>query len=422
MPPSLEERRPTMSPQLARRVAILGGFAFVLFAALFFRLWFLQVLSGEDYVSQAAQNRVRKVRIEAPRGDIVDRYGKTLVKTRQAAVVQILPSELPESEREIADAYGSRVSAAERARLAAGDQLRTLERRWRTAARGRKGKRRLTAAQRNERRRDARLQAGPRRRRAADAGRPEGPDALHAPRPHPRGAAAHDPPARDPAGRADALRRRHDQDRRRLGRLQLPQGAPGPVPRRQARDPVPARLPVQDARRPAVRHPARNLAGRAQAQALPRRRPGHADRQGRGGGDLRPLPARHGRLLPPGRRRARAPVRRPRALSRPPRQARAGPAGAPDHRPVAAARRAAGGERGVAAASINGAQAGAFVAMDPRNGEVLALGSVPELRREPVRQADQPGALRPAQLRGRAASRCSTGRSRASIRPARPSS
>ena len=48
MPPSLEERRPTMSPQLARRVAILGGFAFVLFAALFFRLWFLQVLSGED--------------------------------------------------------------------------------------------------------------------------------------------------------------------------------------------------------------------------------------------------------------------------------------------------------------------------------------------------------------------------------------
>src|SRR3954454_22661052 len=96
-PPKLEERRPTMWPQLARRVAILGGFAFVLFAALFFRLWFLQVLSGEDYVSQAAQNRVRRIRIEAPRGDIVDRNGKTLVKTRQAAVVQILPSPAPAS-------------------------------------------------------------------------------------------------------------------------------------------------------------------------------------------------------------------------------------------------------------------------------------------------------------------------------------
>src|SRR4051794_15779754 len=151
MPPPLEERRPTMSPQLARRVAILGGFAFVLFAALFFRLWFLQVLSGEDYVSQAAQNRVRRIRIEAPRGDIVDRNGKTLVKTRQAAVVQLLPSQLPASERNMAAAYGTRVSASERARLAAGDQLRNLERRRRV--RGPDGKvRKLTLQQRRERR------------------------------------------------------------------------------------------------------------------------------------------------------------------------------------------------------------------------------------------------------------------------------
>src|SRR6185436_20012460 len=34
-------------------------------------------------------------------------------------------------------------------------------------------------------------------------------------------------------------------------------------------------------------------------------------------------------------------------------------------------------QRGVQAASVNGAKAGAFVAMDPRNGEVLALGSYP---------------------------------------------
>src|SRR3954454_12986865 len=144
-PPKLEERRPTMSPQLAKRVAIIGGFAFVLFAALFFRLWFLQVLSGEDYVSQAAQNRVRKVRIEAPRGDIVDRNGKTLVKTRQAAVVQILPNELPASERDLAATYGSRVSASERARLAAGDRLKAFERRTRKV-------KKLSRAQRRQRR------------------------------------------------------------------------------------------------------------------------------------------------------------------------------------------------------------------------------------------------------------------------------
>src|SRR4051794_18237025 len=134
-----------MSPQLAMRVAVLGGLAFVLFAALFFRLWFLEVLSGESYVSQAAQNRVRKIRIEAPRGDIVDRNGKTLVKTRQAAVVQILPSELPASERDLAATYGSQVSASERRRLAAAASLREFERR-------RKHHRKLTTAQRRHRR------------------------------------------------------------------------------------------------------------------------------------------------------------------------------------------------------------------------------------------------------------------------------
>ncbi len=148
MPTPLEDRRPTMSPQLARRVAILGGAAFILFAALFFRLWFLQVLSGHEYVAEAAQNRVRKVKIEAPRGNIVDRNGRTLVKTRQAAVVQILPGELPESEKDLAAAYGTRVSAAERERLAAAQRLRELRRRG-----SRRQQRHLTAAEQRERRR-----------------------------------------------------------------------------------------------------------------------------------------------------------------------------------------------------------------------------------------------------------------------------
>ena len=95
MPQRVEERLPAITPQLAWRVAVLAGIAFVMFGIVFFRLWFLQVLSGEDYVSQAAENRVRKVRIEAPRGDIVDRNGTVLVKTRVAPVVQLLPSALP---------------------------------------------------------------------------------------------------------------------------------------------------------------------------------------------------------------------------------------------------------------------------------------------------------------------------------------
>ena len=45
MPSPIEDRRPPITPQLAVRVAVLGGVAFVLFAIIFFRLWFLQVLT-----------------------------------------------------------------------------------------------------------------------------------------------------------------------------------------------------------------------------------------------------------------------------------------------------------------------------------------------------------------------------------------
>jgi penicillin-binding protein 2 len=113
MPQRIPERVPPITPQLAWRVAVLGGVAFVLFGIVFFRLWFLQVLSGQDYVSIARENRVRKVRIEAPRGDIVDTNGVKLVGTKQAAVVQMLPNDLPDSVRRQADDYRKALAQAE---------------------------------------------------------------------------------------------------------------------------------------------------------------------------------------------------------------------------------------------------------------------------------------------------------------------
>jgi penicillin-binding protein 2 len=379
MPPSLEERRPTMSPQLARRVAILGGFAFVLFAALFFRLWFLQVLSGEDYVSQAAQNRVRKVRIEAPRGDIVDRYGKTLVKTRQAAVVQILPSELPESEREIADAYGARVSAAERARLAAGDQLRTLERRWRTAAKGRKkGQRRLTAAQRKERRRLTRASKQAR-------------------------AVAVPPMPADPKVRTlyTRLGRILEVRPRTIHRRVIQQVAQTPYAAVTIKTDVGSAafnyLKERQAQFPGVKpeiqylrdYPYKTLGAQLfgtlreiSPDELKLKRYRGVDQGTRIGKDgveetydryLRGTDGYYRQVVDalgrPCDDPARCPVRRVKPEQG--QQVRL----TIDLSLQRAAQRAV--ERGVAAASINGAQAGAFVAMDPRNGEVLALGSVP---------------------------------------------
>jgi penicillin-binding protein 2 len=99
---TLERARPSdpripVSPQLALRVAILGGVAMAMFAIVFFRLWYLQVLTGEQYVQQANANRVRNLPIPSPRGQILDREGKPIVTSRVTNAVQIVPSALPPS-------------------------------------------------------------------------------------------------------------------------------------------------------------------------------------------------------------------------------------------------------------------------------------------------------------------------------------
>lgn len=90
-----EDRRAPMTPQLARRVAIVGTFALAMFGIIFFRLWFLQILSGDQYVKAATGNRVRDIAIAAPRGMILDSSGTTLVDSTRALALQISPLDLP---------------------------------------------------------------------------------------------------------------------------------------------------------------------------------------------------------------------------------------------------------------------------------------------------------------------------------------
>jgi penicillin-binding protein 2 len=110
-PVAAEDRRAPITPQLALRVAVLGGVAFVLFAIIFFRLWYLQVLSGDQYLQQARDNRVRELRVQAPRGNVLDRDGNVLVENRAATVVQLDPEALPAAERNAAATWGQRMTA-----------------------------------------------------------------------------------------------------------------------------------------------------------------------------------------------------------------------------------------------------------------------------------------------------------------------
>ena len=110
-----DDRRPPLTPQLAVRVTIIGGVALAMFAIIFFRLWFLQVLSGSEYVADAKTNRTRKVLVAPPRGEIVDRNGAVLVKSREAIAVQIVPTELRPSVRNPTISQLARPPAADRA-------------------------------------------------------------------------------------------------------------------------------------------------------------------------------------------------------------------------------------------------------------------------------------------------------------------
>jgi penicillin-binding protein 2 len=92
-PPRVDEWR--LTPKLALRVAVIGGAIFVVFAALFLRLWALQVLSGTKYVAQTQANQYRTVRVQAKRGPILDRNGHVLVTNKAATAVELWPADLP---------------------------------------------------------------------------------------------------------------------------------------------------------------------------------------------------------------------------------------------------------------------------------------------------------------------------------------
>jgi penicillin-binding protein 2 len=68
------------------------------FAVLFLRLWALQVLNGTQYLRAAQNNQLRTVRVQAPRGPILDRYGRVLVSNVAGMTIQIWPSDLPKDK------------------------------------------------------------------------------------------------------------------------------------------------------------------------------------------------------------------------------------------------------------------------------------------------------------------------------------
>ena len=111
------------------RLLVIQALVFSLFATLFVRLYYLQVVSGDEYHAQAADQSVREIVVQPQRGLIVDAQGRPLVANRMSWVVSIdrtLLGKLSEPQQErllerIADAVGLAPTRIRRSLVTCGE-------------------------------------------------------------------------------------------------------------------------------------------------------------------------------------------------------------------------------------------------------------------------------------------------------------
>ncbi|MGE5720784.1 MAG: penicillin-binding transpeptidase domain-containing protein, partial [Nocardioidaceae bacterium] len=81
--------RATARQKSRLRLIVVQAIVLSLFVTLFARLWYLQVLGGEAYQAQAAEQSVRELVVQPARGLIVDDMGRPLVANRTSWVVTV---------------------------------------------------------------------------------------------------------------------------------------------------------------------------------------------------------------------------------------------------------------------------------------------------------------------------------------------
>jgi len=81
----------------------------LLFTALISRLWYLQIVNGDDYRISALANQARRIRSHAPRGAIIDRNGVVLATNRSRFAVYTTPeiAKDPDELSRLAEMLGS---------------------------------------------------------------------------------------------------------------------------------------------------------------------------------------------------------------------------------------------------------------------------------------------------------------------------
>ena len=120
------------------RLIVIQALVFSLFLTLFARLYYLQVVGGEEYHAQAASQSVREIVVQPQRGLIVDAMGRPLVANRTSWVVSIdrtMLDKMTEHQRgqlvrRVADAVGVRPGKIRQRLVTCGDPGSVLGSCW----------------------------------------------------------------------------------------------------------------------------------------------------------------------------------------------------------------------------------------------------------------------------------------------------
>jgi penicillin-binding protein 2 len=94
-PPVEDRRRVTI-----RLVILQVGFA-VIFTALAFSFWYLQVVQNAKYEELAENNHQRTISLRAPRGVMFDRHGRVLVENRSSFTISIVREHTKDLDRTV---------------------------------------------------------------------------------------------------------------------------------------------------------------------------------------------------------------------------------------------------------------------------------------------------------------------------------
>jgi penicillin-binding protein 2 len=99
-----------------RRTMLLSGGMVGIFGVLAGRLYQLQVVDGESYLTQAEDNRVSEKLLTPPRGRILDRFGAVLASNRRNYRVLIVPEQARDGVKATLDALAKIIPVSERTR------------------------------------------------------------------------------------------------------------------------------------------------------------------------------------------------------------------------------------------------------------------------------------------------------------------